>query len=165
MGSMVKRFLYGGLALASLYLGAGYLLRFFASDEQKIRWLVERMEEAYNHGSPGGCVGPLAKDWRHEGHEVDRELLLAGLFQAARDRDRETRALRSRVSVHPETTAIEVQGEHATLATEATFERLRGGKWESAWRVRFEAELQDAEGGWEIVRSRHEDLLGTQLGR
>jgi hypothetical protein len=72
---MAKKLILGALALAALWLGSGLVIRFFASDETKIRWLVETMEEAYNAGRPGTCVGPLAKGWRHEGHGVDRETL------------------------------------------------------------------------------------------
>ena len=162
---MTKRILLALLALAGLYFGGRSLVRFFASDETKIRRLVAQMEEAYNEGSPGSCVGPLAKDWRHEGYELDRELLLGALFQTARDRDRETRQLRTKVEVDEDAVEVSVDGEHATLTTEATFSRLRAGAWEESWRLCITAELQDGDDGWEIVKSRHQDLRGTQLGR
>ena len=101
----------------------------------------------------------------HEGHSIDRQLLLGALFQAARERDRETRELLSKVEVDEDAAAITVEGERATLACEALFSRLRRGTWEEAWRARFTAELVDGDDGWEIVRSRHEDLRGTHLGR
>jgi hypothetical protein len=163
--AMLKKVLLSALALAALYLGIGGLVRFFASDETKIRWLVEGMEEAYDAGRPGSCVGPLARDWRHDGYSLDREMLLGGLFQAARDRDRETRELRTRVDVEPGSLEIAVDGERATLAAVARFERLRAGEWQESWRARIEAELVDGDEGWEIVKSRHEDLAGTHLGR
>ena len=162
---MTKRILLALLALAALYYGGRSLVRFFASDETKTRRLVAQMEEAYNEGSPGSCVGPLAKDWRHEGYEIDRELLLGALFQTARDRDRETHQLRSKVDVDEDAVEVTVDGEHATLTTEATFSRLRAGKWEESWHLCITAELQDGDDGWEIVKSRHQDLRGTQLGR
>lgn len=162
---MAKKIALVLLSLAGLYLGTGLLIRFFASDETKIRWLVEQMEEAYNAGRPGSCVGPLAKDWSHEGYSLDRQLLLGGLFQSARDRDRETRQLRSRVEVDESALRIAVTGPRATLATEATFSRLRAGKWEESWRLALEAELEDGPDGWKFVTSRHTDLAGTQLGR
>ncbi len=162
---MTKKILLLTLSFAGLYFGARSLVRFFASDETKIRRLVAGMEEAYNEGKPGSCVGPLAKDWRHEGYELDRELLLGGLFQTARDRDRETRQLRTRVEVDEEAVVVTVEGEHATLTTAATFFRLRAGTWAESWHLCIEAELADGDDGWEIVKSRHEDLRGTQLGR
>lgn len=162
---MAKRILFALIALVVLFLGARSLLRFFSSDETKIRRLVAQMEEAYNAGKPGSCVGPLSKDWRHEGYELDRELLLGALFQAARERDKETRQLRTRVEVDEQAVVVTVDGEHATLATEATFFRLRAGAWEESWRMRIEAELSDGDDGWEIVKSRHQDERGTHLGR
>ena len=162
---MAKRLFLALLALVALYYGGRGLVRFFASDETKIRHLVAGMEAAYNDGRPGSCVAPLARKWRHEGSEIDRELLLGGLFQTARDRDRETRQLRSKVEVDEEAAAIVVTDEEATLTVEAVFSRLRGGEWNETWRARVTAELEDGDDGWKIVRSRHEDLAGTHLGR
>ena len=162
---MAKKILLPLFALLSLYFGAGFLIRFFASDETKIRWRIADMEEAYNAGRPGACVAPLARDWHHEGSSIDREMLLGGLFQAARERDKQTGGLRSRVEVDEDAAQIAVNGARATLAVEARFSRLRAGAWEDAWRVRFEAELVDGDDGWQIVKSRHEDLAGTHLGR
>jgi hypothetical protein len=153
------------VVLGTLFLGGRWLVRWLESDETKIRRLVAGMEEAYNRGSPGGCVAPLAKNWRHEGHALDRELLFGALFQTARDRERETRRLRSRVEVDEDAAEIAVAGERATLAVEACFSRLRAGAWEAAWRLAIEAELEHGDDGWEIVRSRHQDLEGTHLGR
>jgi hypothetical protein len=162
---MLRRILLASLALAALVLGTGALVRACAADETKIRWLIADMEEAYNEGDAGDSVGPLARDWRHEGYSIDRQLLLGALFQASRERDRETKQLLSRVEVDEDAAAITVEGDRATLECEALFSRLRRGTWEEAWRVRFTAELVEGDGGWEIVRSRHEDLRGTHLGR
>jgi hypothetical protein len=162
---MAKKLILGALALAALWLGSGLVIRFFASDETKIRWLVETMEEAYNAGRPGTCVGPLAKGWRHEGHGVDRETLRGALFVVSRDRDRDTRELLSRVEVDEEALVIAVDGDRATLQADATFARRRGETWEPTWALAIEAELVDGEDGWEIVRSRHVDRSGTHLGR
>ena len=161
----MKRVLLALLALLCLFLGGRGLARFFASDETKIRRLVAGMEEAYDEGRPGSCVGPLARDWHHEGSEIDRQLLLGALFQTARDRDSQTRELRSRVEVDEEAAVIVVDGERATLRLEAVFSRLRQGQWSESWRARIEAELVDGDDGWEIVHSRHEDVTGTHLGR
>lgn len=162
---MAKKILLPLFALLVLYLGIGLVIRFFASDETKIRWLVAQMEQAYNAGRPGACVGPLAKAWRHEGYELDREMLLGGLFQAAREREKETRQLRSKVEVDEDALEVVVNGERATLSTQAVFWRLRAGSWVQSWHLRIQADLVDGEEGWEIVKSRHDDLAGTHLGR
>ena len=160
-----------------LLLGTALLLWFtgrwlhyrLASDEQKIRWQVEEMLEGYNTAQPGMAVGPLDPDWRHEGHgELDRELLRGALFRVAmNDRDRETRELTSRVALVEDSLVIEVAGDTAALEFEAVFSRRKRGdeEWTERWRLRIEAELEDGDDGWKIVRSRHEDLAGTQLSR
>jgi len=152
-------------ALLALYLGVGWLIRMLASDETKIRWLVEGMEQAYNTGDAGDCVAPLARNWRHEGYEIDRQFLLGAVFQASRERDKETREMLTRVDVDEDALAITVDGERATLAAEAVFSRLRKGEWQETWRIRVEGELVDGEDGWEILRTRHSDVRGTHLGR
>lgn len=163
--AVIQRILLAAFALLALFFGGRGLVRFLASDETKIRRIVAEMEAAYNEGRPGACVSPLAKDWHHEGSEIDRELLLGALFETARDRDRETRQLRTHVDIDEDAARIQVDGEHATLALDATFSRLRAGQWEPTWRVAFEAELENGSDGWGIVKSRHEDRSGTLLGR
>jgi len=153
------------LALAALYLGVAWLVELLTPDDTKIRRLVAQMEDAYNRGDPGDCVEPLARAWRHERYELDRQLLFGALLQAARERDRETRELPTRVTIDEDAASIDVQDDQATLALEALFERRRGGEWRASWRIRVEAELADGDDGWEIVKSRHEDLTGTHLGR
>jgi len=161
----MKRVLLALAALVALFLAGRALVRFLAPDEVKIRRLVTAMEAAYNEGDPSGCVAPLTRDWRHAGSEIDRRMLLGALFQTARDREKETRQLRSRVEVDEEAAVITVDGERATLALEAVFSRLRGDEWSETWRARIEAELVDGDDGWQIESSRHEDLTGTHLGR
>lgn len=155
----------GLAALPLLYVGGGLVIRWLASDETEIRWIVEDMEEAYNAGDPSGCVESIARTWRHAGSELDRQMLFGALLRIAQERDRETRALRSRVEVDPQAAEIVVTGETATLTLEAAFQRRRGDEWKPSWQVRITAELVDGDDGWEIVASRHEDLEGTHLGR
>jgi len=148
-----------------LYLGSGIVLRWFASDETEIRWLVESMEENYNVGDPSGCVEPIAAGWQHAGTELDRRMLFGALLRIAQERERETRRLRSRVEVDEAAATIAVEGERATLSVDAQFLRRKGDDWQPAWHVRITAELADGDDGWEVVTSRHEDLAGTHLGR
>jgi hypothetical protein len=152
-------------ALPLAWLGSGFVLRWFASDETKIRWIVASMEEDYNAGDPSDCIEAIAANWRHEGTEMDRRMLFGALLGIARERDRETRQLRTKVEVDEEAAAITVDGERATLTLEAQFLRRKGEDWAPSWRTRIEADLRDGDDGWEIVASRHEDLAGTHLGR
>jgi len=150
-----------------VWFAGKWLYHELASDEQKIRWQVERMIEGYNTAQPGMAVGPLDVAWRHEGRgELDRELLRGALFRVAmNDRDRQTRELTSRVELVEDSVAIEVTRDTATLEFEAVFSRKQGTEWNERWRLHIGADLEDKEDGWKIVRSRHEDLRGTQLSR
>ncbi len=162
----LKKVLLVAAAAMATFLGCRWLVRSLASDTTKIRWIVESMEEGYDEGDPGQVVAPLAQDWRHEGHGLDRDLLLGGLFQTAiRDRDEETKQLLTRVDIDMDSLAIAVEGETAELDCDATFFRLRKGAWEPVWAMHAEAELAKTDDGWQIVKSRHADLRGTQLGR
>jgi hypothetical protein len=152
-------------ALPLVYLGSGVVLRWFASDETEIRWLIEGMAESYNVGDPSDCVEPIAAGWRHAGTEMDRRMLFGALLQIAQERERETRALRSRVEIDANAATIVVAGEEATLTLDAQFLRRKGADWQPSWLVRITADLVDGDDGWEIVASRHEDLAGTHLGR
>ena len=162
---MIRKILALLLALGALYLGVNFLVELFTSDETKIRHLLGDMEEAYNAGKPRSCIEPVAKDWHHEGYEIDRELLFGALAQTFLDRDRETKQLRTRVEVDEGAAEVAVDGERAAVACEATFFRLRAGQWSESWHVRLEADLEDRDDGWEIVKSRHRDERGTHLGR
>src|SRR5262245_51990895 len=137
---MARKLLVLALALGALYALGAWLVDLLTPDVTKIRHLVAGMEEAYNEGKPGSCVGPLAKEWRHEDYELDRELLLGALFETARDRDKDTHELRTHVEVDEDTAVVSVDGERATLACDAVFSRLRAGTWSETWRVHIEAE-------------------------
>ena len=152
-------------SVAVFFLGRALVLS-FVSDETKVRWLVEGMEEGFNEGDLSDTVGPLDKRWRHDGYSLDREYLKAGLFQAFRDeRDRETRNRTSRVEIDWEGFVLEVEGDGARIELEARFSRRRKDVWEQTWHIRVFGDLERGEDGWKIVRTRHDDLKGTQLSR
>ena len=152
--------------MLTVWFGGKALVWALASDETKIRWRVESMFEGYNTAQPRLCVGPLHKDWRHEGYELDRELLRGGLFRVSmQDRDPQTKKLNVRAELVPDSFYVEVKGDQANLEFEGLFFKQREGEWEETWRIQVAGDLEKGEGGWKIVRSRHEDLLGTQLSR
>jgi len=152
-------------SVAVFFLGRALVLT-FVSDETKIRWLVEGMEEGFNEGDLSDCVGPLHPRWLHEGYSLNREYLKGGLFQAFREeRDRDTGERTSKVEVDEESFYVEVEGEKARLEVEARFSRLRNEAWELTWHIRVSGDLEKGEDGWKIVRTQHDDLKGTQLSR
>ena len=153
------------LAVAACSFLGRALYRALASDETKIRWMVQDMVEGYDEGDVGDCIGPFAADWRHEGHEITRELLRGALIQTVLERDPATKERVSRVDLDEDALVVTVDGASAHVAGEARFSRLRRGAWEPVWTMRAEAELEKREEGWKIVRSRHQDVKGTELGR
>jgi hypothetical protein len=154
------------LVVLLLWIGGRWLVYALASDETRIRWMLGTMEEGYNSGDVGDAVGPLARDWSHEGHSLDRELVKGGLIrESLQDRDPETKELMRRVELDGETLVVTVDGDAATLEVEASFARQREGAWETTWRALVSGELRRGEDGWEIHRTRHRDLEGTQLSR
>lgn len=161
----MKRVLLAIAGLVALALCVRWVVLAFVSDATKIRRIVEDMEAAYDAGNPGEVVDPLAFDWHHDGVELDRRMLFGALLGVARDRDRTTGEVRTRVDVAPEALVIAVEGDHATLEAEAVFERRRGEDWQETWRVVFDADLEKRGGDWTIVRSAHRDVRGTHLGR
>jgi hypothetical protein len=152
-------------SIAAFVLGRMVFLS-FVSDETKIRWLVEEMEEGYNAGDLSDCVGPLHEDWEHDGHSLTRDYLKGGLFQAFREeRDRETGKRTSKVEIDPESFSVVVEDEQARIELEARFSRQKQGVWAETWHIRVFGNLENGEDGWRITRTRHDDLSGTQLSR
>ena len=158
----MKRLLLVGLPLLVLgVFGLRWAIHALASDETRIRWMVEAMEEGFNDGSAKGATGGLGRDWRHEGMDgLDAETLRGMLLREFMELRRRDGELSVRIEVPEDTLAITVDGESATLECEALMERRREGKWTGAWRSRIEGELRKGEEGWEILRTRHEDLEG-----
>ena len=163
------RLVFVGLAiLVMLVVGVRTLYFALASDETKIRWLVEQMEEGYDEGDVSDCVGPLAKDWRHEGQsELDRDLLKGGLLREflQEGRDSETKERTRKVDVVDDSLSIAVTDETATLSVRVAFSRKRASGWEETWRAEIEADLRDGDDGWKIVKTRHADLDGSSRTR
>lgn len=151
------------IALAFLVLRRVYVA--LASDETQIRWLVDRMESAYDAGRAGACVADVHRDWTHEGRSptsVNRANLEAGLrgrfFQS---RAPEGRELLLAVDVDRDTLEIAVAEDGtATLRCEARFLEKEREVWGETWRVRLEADLVHDEGRWQILRTRHTTLEG-----
>jgi len=138
----------------------------FVSDETKIRWLIQEMEEGFNDGDLSDCIGPLHTDWKHDGHSMNRDYLKGGLFQTFREeRDRDTGRRTSKVEVDLESFSVEVEDEQARFEVEALFSRFKRDAWEETWHIRVFGDLEQGEDGWKITRTRHDDLSGTQLSR
>jgi hypothetical protein len=155
------------LALAAVALllawGACVARRALASDETRIRWLIDGAVEGFNAGRPGSAVAPLADTWwdRTSGlHKDTLHQLLVGM--AFQDKDARGRFL-WRVDVPADKVAIEVGADgtaHAKL--EAAFARKREDALEPMWTIAVDADLRAGDGGWEVVGTEHRTLSGSR---
>lgn len=154
----------GGLALRLLVQG-------MASDETKIRWMLEEMVEGFDEGQAGQSISGLARDWTHEGRPIDRDTIRGYVFGQTMQKGKGL-PFPWDAEVPEETLVIEVapEGGSATLTAEVRFSELTGatseedGTWNERWHLRLEADVQETEDGWRIVSSRHEDIQGVMIG-
>jgi len=163
----MKRALVLAILVAVGFFGLRRLVVMLASDRTQILWLLEDMEEGYDEARVGPCVAGIAADWRHEGAgSLDRETLKGYLLRSfLQDRESASKAFLYRVDVPEESIELEVDGDRATLACDARFERLRAGAWQPDWELHLRAELERIDGRWRIVRSSHENRSGSRPGR
>jgi len=162
----VKRGLVVLLAAVIVVFGARAIVRALASDETKIRWRIESMAEGYNSGDVGDAIGPLAKDWKHEGFPYGREDVRGELVREFfQERDKKTGKPTHKVELDEDTLQVDVQGDAATLQVEASFQEKDGEAWVERWRARIHGDLAKGENGWFFHHTSHEDLVGTPLSR
>lgn len=142
--------------------------RSLASDEARIRWLVEAMAEGFEDRSAGRAVGGLAKDWRDLTSGIEREELRQGLVAWSFERRDSAGEAPYRVELPEERFEVALDPEDedaARLACVARFLERDGEDAERVvWEVAIEAELERREEGWRIVRTTHETLLGRRIG-
>ena len=137
-----------------------------ASDETRIRWVLQEEAEDFNNAAVLGILSGFASDYRDLTTGLDRPSLRGALvfvYQNRRD-PREGRFL-YRVELPEDALQIDVDGDRAV----ATFPlRLYEGLDEAAtltWEVEITADLELRQGEWVIVQSRHETLQGERPGR
>jgi len=160
----MKRALLVLVVLVVGYGGVRWLVGALASDETRIRWVVEEMVAGFNEGSAKRATSGLAETWKHEGTELRRDDLRGYLLaEFQQQRSRKGRRLTLRVEVPEDALQVEVKGERAALGLEARFEKLRGEEWQPLWRVHVDAALARGEDGWKIVETTKEDLEGRGL--
>ncbi len=165
----VKRVLVSVAVATAVALVGYWLLLALRSDEDRVRALVEGVAEAFNEGSAGGVVAPLAEDFAEDESKLDRrqvQLLLARFF--LQERDSKSRALLYELEVRPEDVTIELDGvdgaspESGKLNVTARFLRrgAPGNDSGSTAVVEFAAELKKIDRVWRISRAGHRVVEG-----
>jgi hypothetical protein len=159
----MKRLLLGLLAVIVLYFLAHWLFVALASDETRIRWLLEDMAGGFNETNARAVVAGLAEDFKEETDGCDRNGVRLGLNHLfLTQRDARTREFPYRVEIGVESLriAVDAAGRTARVELVARFHESRGEAARVAWEVRIEGELRKGDGGWEVIRSRHETAAG-----
>lgn len=162
----MKRILLLLLALVASWFAVRWVVVALASDETKIRWLLERMEVGFNENRAAASVSGLSTRWSHEDESLDRDRLrLALLHRFREERDQDLGRFPYMAEIDPESLAIDADDERGHATLEVRFAHWDGQTWRLEWLIHVEADLEHEEDGWRVVRSRHVNLEGRGLDR
>jgi hypothetical protein len=163
----VKRVLLALAAGLLLFLVGRALVRALASDETKIRWLIEDMAEGFDATRMDSVLVAFAEDFRDKTSGADRRNVreaLAYLFLSAKDP--ETKAFPYRVEVDVAKLAIDESPSEAPVADVELLARFldrRGGEESVAWEIAIVSHWVRGEYGWRIARTSYETKSGRML--
>lgn len=152
---------------------AGYAIsRALASDETRIRWLIEATIEAFNDSRVGGTIEGLAEEFREETAKLGRDevkLILLHLF--LQERDPQTKDFRFKVVPADKLAGREMELKvkfdpasplKASLTLAVAFCKMQGEAAGPAWTIEVDASLEKKDDGWKVVTSRHKTLSGKR---
>ena len=163
----MKRILFGLLALLLLWFGVRAIVRALASDETRIRWVIEDMADGFNQTRMNPIMNGLAEDFLEDSWGADKELARAGLAQMfLQSKDSRTKKFPYRVQIPEQDFRVQVhEGGPRTAEFDlvAQFDESKGEEWHPRWTAKVHAQLVLAPGGWKIRRARVDDGGGTRL--
>ena len=163
----MKRALLALLALVLLFFLVRAIVHAFASDETKIRWVIEDMADGFNETRMNPIMSGLAQDFLEDSWGADKELARAGLAQMfLQSKDPLTKKFPYRVHIGEEEFHVQVhEGEPRTAEIDLVvqFEQSKGEEWSARWTAKVHAEMVLAPGGWKIRRARLDDGGGQRL--
>ncbi|MEE9127824.1 MAG: hypothetical protein V3U11_11850 [Planctomycetota bacterium] len=153
-----------GLALALVAGYCGY--RMLASDETRIRWLLQDAAVSFNNMNLRGCVGAFDQDYREKTTGLGLLELKNALRVSFLQRvDPKTKAFLYRIRVPEQGISVKVgdNGEQAEAQFTLYLEGRQHGAFETQWQIAVTAELHKADNGdWRIHSSSHETLDGQR---
>jgi len=158
----VKRAVASVLAALVLWFAGRALVRALASDETKIRRLVESMADGFDRTRMDPILQGLDRGFVDETSGATRQELreaLAYLFFTAKDETTKAFPYRAKVEIG----SVTVRRPSAECAAEVRFVDLRGGKGTPAWQIGVRLELARGDDGWKIVKSKYETRSGRML--
>lgn len=158
----MKRALLLAAAALVLWIGGRAIVRALASDETKIRRLVEAMADGFDRTRMDPVLAGLDREFADETSGATRQDVreaLAYLFFTAKDETTKAFPYRARVEIR----SIEVRRPSATCDADVHFVDLRGGKETPAWDIGLRLELARGGDGWKIEKSKYETRSGRML--
>lgn len=163
----MKRALFALLALVLAWFAVRAIARAFASEETKIRWVIEDMADGFNDTRMNPIMSGLAEDFLEDSWGADKQLARAGLAQMfLQSKDALTRDFPYRVEIPDEEFLVrvnEVEPRTAEFDLVAQFQKSQGGEWSAHWKAKVHAQLELRPGGWKIVRARLDTVEGQRL--
>jgi hypothetical protein len=163
----MKRALFALLALVLLWFVVRAIVHAFASDERKIRWVVEDMADGFNETRMNPIMSGLAEDFLEDSWGADKALARAGLAQMfLQSKEALTKKFPYRVEIPEEEFHVQVHdGEPRTAEFDllAKFDESKAGEWSARWQTKVHAQLVLGPGGWKIRSARMNDGQGQRL--
>ena len=151
-----------GLVLT--FLAGRAVIRGMATEETKIRWLVQEEVEAFNATSISGCMEVFASEYQETTtglYRADLQRVLLYVFQKFRDRD--SREFLYHLVAPDELVDVVLRDQAETMA-EADFKVVLSERGVPVWSIRVQAELFRGEDGWRFVSSQHSTVEGARPG-
>jgi hypothetical protein len=155
-----------GIVVVAVAGYGGY--RMLASDETRIRWLLEDAASSFNDTHLGGCLTAFAPDYQDKTFSgMGRAQLAQALRSVFVARvDPKTRRFLFRVQIPEQDLTIKVaaNGKTATAQFTLHLEAQRQDTWKPVWELRVTAGLDKVSGDWRIQEASHE-TVGGQMPR
>lgn len=159
-------------ALAVLFFAGRWLVHALASDETRIRWVVEDMVDGFNAQRNDRVLAGLAKEFRDETSGATRDDVRQALAYAFfNEVDPKTNRFRLKARMADAPPVVQVQeGEPPTAkaAVAVDIALLREDREERWWDARVEGELLKRDGEWLWVRTtavNHDERVAARRGR
>lgn len=159
----VKRILLVLLGLVALFFGVRAGVRMLASDETKIRWLLEDMTEGFDDTRMNPILSGLAQDFVDDGSGARKDDVRAALgYLFLQRKDPKTRKFPYRARIEVQALRVSA-GRQAEAEFELVLEQSDGeDAWGEAWKAHVHAELAQDSGDWFLRRTRVDTLAGKQ---
>jgi len=155
--SALKRLALALVGAALAFALVRSILRSLASDETRVRWLVEELARDFNAGDAGDVGAKLHADYvdlgTGYGRDVVQEALLYLVFQ---DREPGTKGFRYRVEIDADALEVRVHDSDprtADATIRADLFRRTGETEEPYWNAVVPTRFAKGENGWKIVET------------